>query len=306
MVKNNSRRGVKLPPATSEESSTNKVEKTALKRKAGEHSKNFPYQRSPVATKLKKTSKAKDSGQNSDEHRPLTRVVEGRLLFIHENDKKQENRNSNSVSALRSRDPYQSKVGISKLKGVSKESKEVMGIHDRNLRSKKFIIDQQESDLEMIPTGAEGAHFIADGVRVDVVAPEETEDEGGQSDNEQEELDYDDQDLEEGQYPEEDGSQPQPQINSCQPGLVQAVPDNVMVNQIPTNTHHVDEEIVFNFRDRNQEAAKNQEAQRLLADNPHLGNIFQEMIQKGVQEEVKRQMQQSTGKQGNEIRKIAL
>ena len=71
--------------------------------------------------------------------------------------------------------------------------------------------------------------------------------------------------------------------------------DNGQVSQNNT-VKYVDSEIQFNFRENpSDEQEQEQRAAKLLADNPGLGNYFQKLFQKGVQQEVNKQWKNKTG-----------
>ena len=228
--------------------------------------------------------------------------MNGRLYFISDKDKQAKNLNTNSVSTQRSSFSAPQATENLSTKRVKWNSVLKQGNAAKSLRSRDVVLD--DPDQEFVECEQQGTHFIADGVRVDVEATEDNDIDEDPGEQEMEELDYDEQDLEDGECPQDQ--------EECPGGLPLGPPTDrpermryvgapIDTVQPILLTQREDDEITFNFRDENVEQAKQAEANQLLADNPHLGSIFQEMIQKGVREEVKRQMGEQTPKQGNTI-----
>ena len=314
MVKNNSRRGGKPPPAGQSGFDPAKDGNNSLKRNAvSQRTKGVVQnQRSPIAPKQRKlnTGDAVEKG-TQDDPGPLTKVVEGRVYFVKEKlPQKNTNSNSSTVSPFSATGSNQNRA----TKNFNNKGKppKIIARNDfreagLKLRSGKFI---SEENAEFVVGSQDGTHFVADGVRVDVHASED-EFENPPTDDDGDDLDQDpeldpadselvDQELEDGQYPEEEEPDQRNLVTEELAEQDRLVGEQAMEGHAQGRfSQQVDEDINFNFRREPARDNSRAQAERLLADNPHLGNIFQQMIQQGVEREVRKQIGQKTPKQGN-------
>ena len=275
MVKNNRQRAIGPQNKANDGKSTQAELSTGVKWKA---SIPPPTQRSPGACKQRKIAQKGTVEANASQiSQPGVIVKEGRRYFTR--NKNKNDNHATGKSTVVNDNLNAELTNKRKLKGTTNN---FAGTQSNSQH--EVFEDELHFDSVM---GDNATHFIADGVRVDVHDPNDSEfhlDDPLVTDQ------MFDHEIEEGEWSEEElepSSEQEKRYVGKEP--------NESVNS-DTN----DSEIVFNFRkeaevqpqcSQDEQGAcsqEEQEAAKLLADNPRLGNIFQKWIQEGVQQEVKK------------------